>query len=43
MADALGGLFATLAHDVGGAEVLPERDPLGVVAEQDDPLGSKPL
>jgi hypothetical protein len=42
-ANALDGLLATLANDIGGSELLPERDPLGVVAKQDDPLGAEPL
>ena len=43
LADALDRFLAALAHDVGGAELLAERDPLRVVAEQDDPLGAEPL
>ena len=43
LADALDRLVAALADDVGGAELLSERDALGVVAEQDDLLGAEPL
>jgi hypothetical protein len=42
-ANPLGGLLATLANDIGGSELLPEREPVGVVAEQDDPLGAEPF
>ena len=41
--DALDRFLATLAHDVCGAELLPERRPLRVAAEQDDPLGAEAL
>ena len=43
LADALDRFLAALAHDVGGAELLPERGPLRVAAEQDDPLGAEAL
>jgi hypothetical protein len=33
-ADALDGFVASFAHDVGGAELLPERDPISIVTEQ---------
>ena len=33
LADALDRFLAALAHDVGRAEVLPKRGPLGVAAE----------
>ena len=42
-ADPLDCLVAALADDVGGAKLLPERNALGVVAEQDDLLGAEPL
>ncbi len=35
-ADALGGLVAALVDDIAGAELLPERSPIWVVAEEDD-------
>ena len=35
------GVFATLAHDVGGAERFRQRDPVGVMAQDDDPLGAE--
>ena len=43
LADALDCFLAALAHDVGGAELLPQRGPLGVAAEQEDPLGAETL
>ena len=43
LANALDRLVAALAHDVGGAELLAERDPVGVLPQQDDPLGPEPL
>ncbi len=43
LADTLDCFLATFAHDVGGAELLSERGPLRVAAEQDDPLGAKAL
>jgi hypothetical protein len=39
-ANALDGLLATLANNIDGSELLSERNPVGVVAEQDDPLGA---
>ena len=38
LADALDRLVAALADDVGCAELLCEGDPVGVPAEDDDPL-----
>ena len=35
------GVFATLAHDVGGAERFRQRDPVGVMAQDDDLLGAE--
>ena len=43
LADALDGFLAALAHDVGCAELLSQRGPLRVAAEQDDPLGAEAL
>ena len=43
LSDALDRLVAALMDDVRGAKLLPERNPLGVVAEQDDPFGAEPL
>ena len=43
LADALDRFLAALAHDIGGAELLAERDPLRVAAEQDDPVGAQAL
>src|SRR6266508_3820659 len=41
LADALDCLVASVAHDVRCAELLCERDPAGVPAEDDDPLRAK--
>jgi hypothetical protein len=41
--NALDSLVAAFTDDVGGAELLPERYALGVVAEQDDLLGLEAL
>src|SRR6476646_7543406 len=38
LADALDGLVAPLAHDVGRAELPGQSDAVGMAAEQDDPL-----
>jgi hypothetical protein len=43
LADAIDRLVAAFADDVGGAELVPERNALGVVAEQDDLLGAESL
>ena len=43
LADALDRLLAPLADDVGGAELLRERDPVGVTAEDDDLLRAEAL
>ena len=43
LADALDGLLAALADDVGGAELARERDPVGVAAHDDDLLGAEAL
>ena len=42
-AHALDRLLAALADDVRCAELLGERDPVGMTAEEDDPLGAEPL
>src|SRR4029079_11083098 len=41
--DALDGLVTAFADNIGSAELLTERDPLEVTAEQDDPLRTKAL
>jgi hypothetical protein len=41
--DALDGLGAAFADDVGGAELARERDPVRVPAEDEDLLGAEPL
>ena len=41
--DALDPILAALAHDIGSPELLPERRPRGVAAEQDDPVGAEAL
>ena len=43
LAHTFDGLVAALADDVGGAERAPERDPVGMPAEQDDLLGAEAL
>ena len=43
LAHALDRLVAALAHDVGGAELARQRDPVGVAAEDDDLLGAEAL
>ena len=43
LADALDCLLAALTHDVGGAELLPQRGALGIAAEQEDPLAAESL
>jgi hypothetical protein len=43
LADSLDCFLAALAHDVGGAELLPQRGALRVAAEQEDPLGAETL
>src|SRR5271169_5608064 len=43
LAHALDGLVATLADDVGRAEVLRQRDPVRVPAEDDDLLRAEAL
>ena len=40
---ALDHLLPTLADDVGGAEVLRQRNAIGVAAEDDDLLAAEPL
>ena len=42
-ANPLDAFFAPLAHNIGGAELLSERDPLRVAAKQDDPVGAETL
>ena len=43
LAHMLDCLLATFAHDVGGSELLSERDPLRVAAEEDDPFSAEAL
>ena len=40
---ALDGLVASLAHDMGCAELLGERDAVGMAAQEDDLLGAETL
>ena len=40
---ALHGLIAALAHHVGGAERLGQRNPVRMATQDDDLLGAKPL
>jgi len=41
LAHALDRLLAALAHDVRCAELIGERDPVRVAAQEDDPLGTE--
>src|SRR5213078_3538886 len=43
LANALDRLVAALTNDVSSAELLPERDPSRIVAEEDDLVGAQPL
>jgi hypothetical protein len=43
LADPFDSFLAALADDVGGSELSPERDPIRIAAEQNDPFGAKPL
>ncbi len=40
-AHALDGLLASLAHEVGRAELSRQRDPVGMAPEDDDLLGAE--
>jgi catechol 2,3-dioxygenase-like lactoylglutathione lyase family enzyme len=43
LSNALDRFLAALANDIRGPELSPERNPLGVVAKQDDLLGAQAL
>jgi hypothetical protein len=43
LANALDRLVAALTNNVSSAELLSERDPSRIVAEEDDLVGAQPL